>query len=170
MEGRLGAFGPESSAATMDVLRRAERPVGLGLSFQSVQTGLAALQARGSTFPADVLETARRPTASCSGRCPTTSVRRLRRVALIPQASCASGSTSTPISVRPAPAAAFLRAAAIRPTSSSSARIRTRVLRRPGHVPWARRDHADPGPCLPGRRKPGAFVRRPSARADRPAR
>ena len=57
MEG--DGIGPEISAATMDVLRQADQAFGLGLSFEPVQIGLAALQARGSTFPADVFEVAR---------------------------------------------------------------------------------------------------------------
>jgi isocitrate/isopropylmalate dehydrogenase len=50
MEG--DGIGPEITAATMDVLRAAERSFALGLSFVPATVGLAALRAHGTTLPA----------------------------------------------------------------------------------------------------------------------
>jgi isocitrate/isopropylmalate dehydrogenase len=49
MEG--DGIGPEITAATLAVLRQADRTFRLGLSFTSSVVGLAALQAVGTTFP-----------------------------------------------------------------------------------------------------------------------
>jgi isocitrate/isopropylmalate dehydrogenase len=57
MEG--DGIGPEITAATLVVLREADRAFGLGLSFTSVTIGLAALRAEGTTFPAAAVDAAR---------------------------------------------------------------------------------------------------------------
>jgi 3-isopropylmalate dehydrogenase len=44
-------IGPEITAATLTVLHAADRRFGLGLSFDTVSIGLAALHAHGSTLP-----------------------------------------------------------------------------------------------------------------------
>ena len=49
MEG--DGIGPEITAATLAVLREADRAFGLGLSFTSSVVGFAALQTSGTTFP-----------------------------------------------------------------------------------------------------------------------
>src|SRR5215468_4949579 len=49
MEG--DGIGPEITAATLEVLRAAERVFGLGLSFTPVSVGLASLRAQGTTLP-----------------------------------------------------------------------------------------------------------------------
>jgi 3-isopropylmalate dehydrogenase len=51
-------IGPEISAATVAVLRAADRRFGLGLAFNSAAVGLAALRQQGTTFPAAALEAA----------------------------------------------------------------------------------------------------------------
>jgi 3-isopropylmalate dehydrogenase len=56
MEG--DGIGPEISAAALAVLRAADRMFGLDLAFVSVPIGLAALRAKGTTFPADALAAA----------------------------------------------------------------------------------------------------------------
>ncbi|MEA2937368.1 MAG: 3-isopropylmalate dehydrogenase, partial [Alphaproteobacteria bacterium] len=56
MEG--DGIGPEISAATVAVLREADRRFGLGLSFSTAQVGFAALRAHGTTFPAATLQAA----------------------------------------------------------------------------------------------------------------
>jgi isocitrate/isopropylmalate dehydrogenase len=50
MEG--DGIGPEISAATLEVLRAADRGFGLGLSFTTASIGLCALRQEGTTFPA----------------------------------------------------------------------------------------------------------------------
>jgi 3-isopropylmalate dehydrogenase len=54
MEG--DGIGPEISAATVAVLRAADRRFGLGLAFSSASVGLAALARQGTTFPMAALE------------------------------------------------------------------------------------------------------------------
>ena len=49
MEG--DGIGPEITAATLEVLRAAERMFELGLSFTAVSIGLASLRAQGTTLP-----------------------------------------------------------------------------------------------------------------------
>src|SRR5262249_27709615 len=44
-------IGPEITAATLAVLREADRVLALGLNFTEVPIGLAALKAHGSTLP-----------------------------------------------------------------------------------------------------------------------
>src|SRR5207302_4924435 len=56
MEG--DGIGPEISAATLEVLRAADRVFGLGLSFNSASIGLCALDREGTTFPAAALAAA----------------------------------------------------------------------------------------------------------------
>jgi isocitrate/isopropylmalate dehydrogenase len=56
MEG--DGIGPEITAATMDVLRAAERTFRLGLAFAPVAIGLAALRAQGTTLPAAAVDAA----------------------------------------------------------------------------------------------------------------
>src|ERR1700756_2922274 len=56
MEG--DGIGPEISAATIAVLRAADRKLGLDLAFTNMTIGLAALRAQGTTFPAEVLAAA----------------------------------------------------------------------------------------------------------------
>ncbi|MEA2990099.1 MAG: 3-isopropylmalate dehydrogenase [Alphaproteobacteria bacterium] len=56
MEG--DGIGPEISAATVAVLREADRRFGLGLSFSTARVGFAALRAHGTTFPAATLQAA----------------------------------------------------------------------------------------------------------------
>jgi isocitrate/isopropylmalate dehydrogenase len=53
-------IGPEITAATLRVLREADRLLSLGLSFEEVPIGLAALKAHGSTLPDASFEAARR--------------------------------------------------------------------------------------------------------------
>jgi isocitrate/isopropylmalate dehydrogenase len=57
MEG--DGIGPEITAATLVVLREADRAFGLGLSFTSVTIGLAALRAQGTTLPAGAVDAAK---------------------------------------------------------------------------------------------------------------
>jgi isocitrate/isopropylmalate dehydrogenase len=52
-------IGPEITAATMAVLRLADRAFKLGLSFAPVSIGMAALHAQGTTFPQAALEAAK---------------------------------------------------------------------------------------------------------------
>ncbi|WIX82596.1 isocitrate/isopropylmalate family dehydrogenase [Amycolatopsis carbonis] len=49
-------IGPEITAATLDVLGAADRRLGLGLSFEVRDIGLASLATDGTTLPASVLE------------------------------------------------------------------------------------------------------------------
>jgi len=56
MEG--DGIGPEISAATLAVLHAADRAFGLDLGFVKVPIGLAALRAKGTTFPAEALAAA----------------------------------------------------------------------------------------------------------------
>jgi isocitrate/isopropylmalate dehydrogenase len=56
MEG--DGIGPEITAATLDVLRAADRMFGLGLTFTPVTIGHAALRAQGSTLPDAAYEAA----------------------------------------------------------------------------------------------------------------
>jgi 3-isopropylmalate dehydrogenase len=57
MEG--DGIGPEICAATLVVLREADRRFGLGLSFSSTPIGFAALRAQGTTFPPAAVEAAK---------------------------------------------------------------------------------------------------------------
>src|SRR5262245_8349555 len=57
MEG--DGIGPEITAATLAVLRAADRLFGLGLSFAPVTIGLAALRAQGTTLPDAAVEAAK---------------------------------------------------------------------------------------------------------------
>ena len=57
MEG--DGIGPEITAATMAVLRAADRIFELGLAFAPVSIGLAALHAQGTTLPEAAVEAAR---------------------------------------------------------------------------------------------------------------
>jgi isocitrate/isopropylmalate dehydrogenase len=57
MEG--DGIGPEISAATIAVLREADRRFGLGLAFTTTTIGLAALRQQGTTFPLAAFEAAR---------------------------------------------------------------------------------------------------------------
>ncbi len=52
-------IGPEITAATLAVLRAADRAFGLKLAFDTAAIGLAALRSEGTTFPAGVLEKAK---------------------------------------------------------------------------------------------------------------
>ena len=56
MEG--DGIGPEITAATLEVLRAADRRFGLGLSFTSAAIGLVPLRAQGTTFPLAAFEAA----------------------------------------------------------------------------------------------------------------
>ena len=56
MEG--DGIGPEITAATLDVLRAAERVFALELSFMPIAVGFAALRAHGSTLPDAAAEAA----------------------------------------------------------------------------------------------------------------
>src|SRR5262245_2389911 len=56
MEG--DGIGPEISAATIGVLREADRQFGLELTFASATIGLRALRAEGTTFPPSAFEAA----------------------------------------------------------------------------------------------------------------
>jgi isocitrate/isopropylmalate dehydrogenase len=57
MEG--DGIGPEISAATLDVLRAADRRFGLGFEFSSAIIGFPALRQHGTTFPAAALDAAK---------------------------------------------------------------------------------------------------------------
>jgi isocitrate/isopropylmalate dehydrogenase len=57
MEG--DGIGPEICAATLAVLREADRRFGLGLSFSSTAIGFGALRAHGTTFPDGALDAAK---------------------------------------------------------------------------------------------------------------
>jgi len=57
MEG--DGIGPEISAATLAVLRAADRAFGLELTFEPVSVGFTALRACGTTFPEQAFEAAR---------------------------------------------------------------------------------------------------------------
>ncbi len=52
-------IGPEITAATLQVLRRASDLFGLGLAFEEHTIGQASLAKRGTTFPPEVLEACR---------------------------------------------------------------------------------------------------------------
>lgn len=52
-------IGPEIITATMEVLQAVDRRFGIGLSFETAETGLKAHQATGTTFPHQLLERAR---------------------------------------------------------------------------------------------------------------
>jgi isocitrate/isopropylmalate dehydrogenase len=52
-------IGPEICAATVAVLREADRKFGLGLSFSTASVGFTALREHGTTFPAAAYEAAR---------------------------------------------------------------------------------------------------------------
>jgi isocitrate/isopropylmalate dehydrogenase len=52
-------IGPEITAATLAVLREADRLLQLGLAFEEVTVGHAALKASGTTFPEPAFEAAR---------------------------------------------------------------------------------------------------------------
>ena len=56
-------IGPEITAATLRVLRQADRLLSLGLSYQDVPIGLAGLKAHGSTLPDHSFEAAKARTA-----------------------------------------------------------------------------------------------------------
>jgi isocitrate/isopropylmalate dehydrogenase len=56
MEG--DGIGPEISAATLEVLRAADRSFGLGLKFTTASIGLTALRLQGTTFPTAAFEAA----------------------------------------------------------------------------------------------------------------
>jgi isocitrate/isopropylmalate dehydrogenase len=56
MEG--DGIGPEISAATVEVLRAADRGFGLGLEFTTASIGFAALRREGTTFPTAAFEAA----------------------------------------------------------------------------------------------------------------
>ncbi|MGW0713075.1 isocitrate/isopropylmalate family dehydrogenase, partial [Streptomyces sp. NPDC002643] len=49
-------IGPEITAATLDVLKAADKQLGLDLSYETHDIGLASLAASGSTLPEAVLE------------------------------------------------------------------------------------------------------------------
>ncbi len=121
MEG--DGIGPEITAATLAVLRAADRAFGLGLSFTPVHHRPGGV-ARAGHHPARRRGRRRQepPTASSSGRCRTTTIRRSPKAASIRRAHCAQRSICSPISVRRAAAAAFRRAAARRSISWSRAR------------------------------------------------
>ena len=53
-------IGPEITEATLDILRHADRIFALGLEFEFLDIGFAALEADGTTFPARVLDLARK--------------------------------------------------------------------------------------------------------------
>ena len=53
-------IGPEITEATLTVLDRANARYKLGLEWQNEEIGLGPLKKRGSTFPEDVMETARK--------------------------------------------------------------------------------------------------------------
>jgi 3-isopropylmalate dehydrogenase len=53
-------IGPEITAATLDVLRAADRRLSLGLSFEEVPIGFAALNAQGTTLPDAAFAAAKR--------------------------------------------------------------------------------------------------------------
>jgi 3-isopropylmalate dehydrogenase len=57
MEG--DGIGPEISAATLDVLRAADRRFGLGFEFSFTTIGFPALRAHGTTFPTTALDAAK---------------------------------------------------------------------------------------------------------------
>jgi len=57
MEG--DGIGPETSAATIDVLRAGDRRFGLGLAFTSATIGFPALRQHGTTFPIAALDAAK---------------------------------------------------------------------------------------------------------------
>jgi isocitrate/isopropylmalate dehydrogenase len=57
MEG--DGIGPEISAATLDVLRAADRRFGLEITFTSATIGFPALRQHGTTFPTAALEAAK---------------------------------------------------------------------------------------------------------------
>ena len=116
MEG--DGIGPEITAATLGVLRVADRAFGLGLRFTPVPIGLAALRAQRHDAAGGCLRgRARRRRRRARAGVDTTTIRRSSRAASIRRARCASGSISTPTSGRPRPAPASRRNAACRSIS-----------------------------------------------------
>jgi isocitrate/isopropylmalate dehydrogenase len=112
MEG--DGIGPEISAATLAVLRAADRRFGLRLSFTATAVGFPALRECGSTFPQAAYEAARDADGVILGPVSHNDYPRSRRAGLILRVSCANASTCSPTSARRAPAAGFRRAAACR--------------------------------------------------------
>ena len=116
-------IGPEITAATLDVLRAADRAFGLGLSFRERRhrLGGAARERHHLSRRRAGAGQGRAWRAARAGLAQRISAGRRGRAAIRP-ANCASGSISTPISARRARVPAFRRAAACRSISSSCAR------------------------------------------------
>ena len=75
-------IGPEITAATLRVLREADRLLELGLEFAEAPVGLPALAAHGTTLPAATLNpgpSALRPSASRRRRCLAISRTRMKK-------------------------------------------------------------------------------------------
>ena len=116
-------IGPEITAATLAVLARGGAALRAHARVRATRPSAGrriARRARLCRTPCS--RRRRRQTASFSGRCRTTNIRRRPRAASIRPARCAAVSTSTPTSVRRARAPASRRAAACRSISSSCAR------------------------------------------------
>ena len=132
MEG--DGIGPEITAATLAVLRAADRRFGSGLHSPPPRSGSPRCASAARRFPRRSTKPHVTPTASSSGRCRTTTIRRVARAGSIRRASCASGSTFTPISARPAAARGFPPRCGVAGRSRDRAREHRGLLRRPLHV------------------------------------
>ena len=110
-------------AATLAVLRAADRAFGLQFVFESAAIGWAAHRAGGTTFPDSVFEKAKAADGVLLGPVSHNEYPPLPRAASIRPANCASGSTSSPTSGRRDRVPGSRPAAACRSISSSCARI-----------------------------------------------
>ena len=138
-------IGPEIMAATLQVLREVDRLVSLGLTFEEVPIGFAALKAHG-THPARRFvrgRQARRRRDPRAGVAQRLSAGRPGRAQSIRRDAKAPRSLRQhPPGQVPAGYAAALRQAG---RSRGRAREHRRLLRRPQHVHGQRRVHADAG-------------------------
>jgi isocitrate/isopropylmalate dehydrogenase len=112
MEG--DGIGPEITAATLTVLRQADRAFALALSFTPVVIGLAALRAHGTTLPASAVDAAKAADGVILGPVSHNEYPPVTEGGRTPSGELASSSTCSLISGRRAPAAASRRAAVCR--------------------------------------------------------
>ncbi len=87
-------IGPEIVGATVDVLREADRIFGLDLTLQTAAIGFDSLKTAGTTITDEVVAQAKRAAGVILGP------RRSPRAGSTRPASCANGSTCSPISGR----------------------------------------------------------------------
>ena len=110
MEG--DGIGPEITAATLGVLRVADKTFGLGIRFTAVPIGLEALRAQGSTLPDASYEAARAADGVILGPVDHNAYPPAAQGGINPSGELRKRLDSTPTSVRPGAAPAFRRDAA----------------------------------------------------------